>query len=68
MTDTSNESSLSVNFIRILHEFYLRKPVNKKTSSAVDIGPLVTEAIKRGLWVKRSVYGSLRRRKFRWRI
>lgn len=54
------------NSVRVYQNFQIKRPLNYKTSSWVDAGPVSVRFARRALAFRRKVYGPLRNRWFRW--
>jgi len=61
--NTVNQSS---NSVRVYQNFKIKRPLNYKTSSWVDLGSVSSRFTRRAVAFRRKTYGPLRNRWFRW--
>lgn len=63
----NSSAAESTNYTRVLHKFNVKRPVNYKNSSWLDLNALTVRFVRRKVSFNRTRFGSLKKRFFIWR-
>lgn len=65
---TGNTTSGDINSTRVNSRLSISRPLNMRTASEHEVGPILARFARRDLAFERRVYGPIRHRWFRWRF